>query len=121
MPARWTRLRDSIINAGLSAPKDVSPINKGTISQITDHLKKGYPVIVWSKGKPFASGTAHYMTLIGIREDGYVFLSDSANSKGINKAVYNGKQYYVDTWISTDDLITGNVKEFLLVGPKGMF
>ena len=117
----WSRMRDAIINAGLSAPKSVSRVSNSTMSQITDHLKKGYPVIVWAEGKPFASGSAHYLTLIGIREDGYVFLSDSANVNGTKKAFYNNKQYYVDTWIPTSDLITGNIKEFLLVGPKGMF
>ncbi len=117
----WTRIRDSIINAGLSAPKTVGRVANNTMSMITDHLKKGYPVIVYAQGKPFASGSAHYMTLLGIREDGYVFLSDSANVSGIKKAFYNNKQYYVDTWIPTSDLISGNVKEFLLVGPAGTF
>lgn len=117
----WSRIRDAIVNAGLTAPKTVTTLKSSTISMITDHLKKGYPVIVWAKEKPFASGTAHYMTLIGINENGYVFLSDSANTKGTKKDNYSGKQYYVDTWISTSDLITGNIKEFLLVGPKGMF
>ena len=117
----WTRIRDSIVNAGLTAPREVSSINKTTMPTIIEHLKKGYPVIVYASGAPFSSSKGHYLTLLAINNEGKVFLSDSANTSGINKANYNGKQYYVDTWISPDDLISGNVKEFLLVGPAGMY
>ena len=117
----WTRIRDSIVNAGLSAPRNVSSLNNNTLPQLIEHLKKGYPAVVYASGKPFSSGRAHYMSLLGIRDDGYVFLSDSANTSGTKKGTYNGKAYYVDTWISPDDLITGNVDEFLLVGPYGVY
>ncbi len=117
----WSRIRDAVVNAGLTAPEKYANLNRDTISQVTDHLKKGYPVIIYAQGRPFSSGTAHYLSLLAIRDDGYVFLSDSANRSGIDKGTYNGKKYYVDTWVSTDDLISGNVKQFLLVGPSGMF
>ena len=117
----WSRIRDAVVNAGLTAPKSVSDLNKNTMSMVTENLKKGYPVIVYSKGAPFAGGSAHYMTLLAINSAGQVFLSDSANVNGTKKAYYNGRQYYVDTWIPTSDLISGNVKEFLLVGPPGMY
>lgn len=117
----WTRIRDAVVNAGLSAPRRVSSLNRNTLPQLLDNLRKGYPVIIHAKGKPFSSSTAHYMALLAIRDDGYVFLSDSANTSGTKKGTYNGKAYYVDTWISPDDLITGNVDEFLLVGPYGVY
>jgi hypothetical protein len=116
----WSRMRDAVINAGLSAPQKVGRINNNTIPEILDHLRKGYPVIVWADTGAFTSGK-HYMALLGVREDNYVFLSDSANTSGITKKYFKGKQYYVDTWIPTDDLITGLVKEYLLVGPYGLF
>ena len=116
----WGRIHDAIINAGLSAPAKVGRISNTTKEEIFSHLRKGYPVIVWADTGAFTKGR-HYMTLIGIRHDDYIFLSDSANKTGIDKYNYNGKKYYVDTWIPFEDLITGNVKEYMLVGPKGMF
>ena len=116
----WSRIRDAVVNAGLTAPRTVSNVNSKNMGMITDHLKKGYPVIIRAASGPFTKN-GHYMALLGIREDGQVFLSDSANVSGTKKAIYNGRQYYVDTWIPTNDLITGNVKEFLLVGPAGMY
>ena len=116
----WERMRDAVINAGLSAPANVGGISASSMSTIINHLRKGYPVIVWAKNGAYTSG-GHYMALLGVRSDGYVFLSDSANSHGTFKSNYNGHQYHVDTWISTNDLINGNVREYLLVGPKGMF
>ncbi len=117
----WTRMREAIVAAGLTAPRKITYLDRNNLSGILEHLKKGYPVIVRAEGKPFSSGRAHYLTLLSIRDDGYVFLSDSGNKEGTLKNKYNGKQYYVDTWIPADDLITGNVKEYLLVGPVGMF
>ena len=62
------------------------------------------------------------MALLAVREeDNYVFLSDPALKEGINKTIYGGKQYYADTWIPLDDLYTGNVHSYLLVGPAGTF
>ena len=116
----WSRIRDSVVNAGLTAPKSVTDLRNNTLSMITDHLKKGYPVIIRAASGPFTNN-GHYMSLLGINEQGQVFLSDSANVSGTKKAVYKGKQYYVDTYINPSDLITGNVKEFLLVGPPGMY
>ena len=116
----WTRIRDSVVNAGLSAPLKVSSMNRNNLPMVIENLSKGYPVIIRAETGPFTK-KGHYMTLLAIREDGFVFLSDSANEKGINKAVYKGKQYYVDTWIDPEDLITGKVKEFLLVGPPGLY
>ena len=117
----WSRIRDSIVNAGLSAPRKVSDLNRNTLPTLIEHLKKGYPAVIYAQGRPFSHSKAHYLSLLGIREDGYVFISDSDNTSGINKATYNGKQYYVDTWIDPEDLITGNVKQFLLVGPYGLY
>ena len=116
----WARMRDAIINAGLSAPKKVGYISYNTKNEIIGHLRKGYPVIVWADTGAFTGGR-HYMILIAVNNKGEVFLSDSANREGTSKSTYKGKKYYVDTWISFDDLISGNVKEYLLVGPKGMF
>ncbi len=117
----WSRIRDSVVNAGLSAPRKVINLDKNNMYKLTDHLKKGYPAIVWAGSGPFAASKGHYMTILAIREDGYVFLSDSSNRSGTNKAYYKGKQYYVDTWISTDDLLSGNADVVLLVGPYGMY
>ncbi len=117
----WSRIRDAIVNAGLSAPRKVSDLNRNTLPTLLEHLKKGYPAVIYAQGKPFSQSRAHYLALLSIREDGYVFLTDSDNTSGINKAKYNGKQYYVDTWINPEDLITGNVKQFLLVGPYGLY
>ncbi len=121
----WTRIRDSIINAGLSAPKNIGYIKRENIPEIIAHLKKGYPIIVFaSKDTAYTKG-GHYMTLLAVREeDNYVFLSDPAlptNGNNIKKNFYNGKQYYADTWIPTDDLITGGMNSYLLVGPPGYF
>ena len=117
----WTRIRDSIVNAGLTAPIKKESFNKNTLPTVISNLSKGYPVIIYVQGEPYSKGRGHYMTLLAINEMGYVFLSDSDNKSGINKSFYNGRQYYVDTWINPDDLLTGNVKEFLLVGPPGVF
>ncbi len=117
----WSKIRAAIVNAGLSASRNEVALKKETMPTIIDNLKKGYPVVIYARGKPFSEGSAHYMTLLAIREDGYVFLSDSANTSGTKKSYYDGKQYYVDTWISPNDLLTGNVKEFLLVGPYGVY
>ena len=117
----WSRIRDSVVNAGLSAPRKVTNLDKNNMYKLTDHLKKGYPAIVWAGEGPFAAGKGHYMAILGIREDGYIFLSDSSNRSGTKKAYYKGKQYYVDTWISTDDLLSGNADVVLLVGPYGMY
>ncbi len=115
----WTRMREAIENAGLSSSKP-DHITKDTLSKMIKHLKKGYPIIVWAKPGGFTDGK-HYMALIGVREDNYVFLTDSAARSGTKKFYYKGKQYYADTWIDPNDLITGEVKEYVLVGPKGMF
>ena len=116
----WSRIRDAIIASGLSATRKVDYINQANKTVIIEHLKKGWPIVVWADTGAFTSGR-HYMSLLGVREDGYVFLSDSANESGINKSYYKGRQYYVDTWIPYDDLISGEVKEFLLVGPAGVY
>ncbi len=116
----WARMRDAIINAGLSAPKGVGYISNSTKNDIISHLRKGYPVLVWADTGAFTNGR-HYMTLLAVNNQGQVFLSDSANDEGTYKSTYKGKKYYVDTWISLDDLISGNVKQYLLVGPNGMF
>ena len=116
----WTRIRDSVINAGLSAERKVISVNNSNKNKIIEHLRKGYPVIVWADTGAFTDGR-HYMSLLGVREDGYVFLSDSANRSGTYKKTYNGRKYYVDTWIPYDDLISGRVKDALLVGPKGVY
>ena len=117
----WERIRDAVVNAGLTAPDSVSKFNRNNVQMVIDNLKKGYPVIIYATGHPYSSSKAHYMTLIGIREDGYVFLSDSANTSGTGNKMYNGKKHLVDTWIPVEDLLTGNVSEFLLVGPAGMY
>ncbi len=116
----WTRIRDAVVNAGLSAPKKVTNVTRDNLQMMKEHLKKGYPVIIRASAGPFTK-KGHYMAILGIREDGYVFLSDSANYKGINKATYKGQKYYVDTWINPEDLVTGNCSEFLLVGPAGLY
>ena len=116
----WTRMRDAVVNAGLSAPRKVKSLNKENMPEVLEHLRKGYPVLLWADTGAFTRGR-HYMALLGVREDNYVFLSDSANRSGTKKSVFKGKQYYVDTWIPYDDLITGLVKQYLLVGPYGMY
>ena len=116
----WTRMKEAVIGTGLSAAK-VKDINKVNMPEVLEHLKKGYPVVVHSREGAFTD-KGHYMTLIGYRwEDGYVFLSDPAQRDGTKKRSYKGKMYYVDTWISPNDLITGQVDNYMLVGPKGMF
>ena len=116
----WTRMRDAIINAGLSAPKVVYT-KREYFTQIIEHLRKGYPVIVHAGAGPFAQ-KGHYMAFLAVRdEDNYVYLSDPALTEGTKKNYYNGKQYYADTWIPLDDMITGNIDTFLLVGPPGYF
>ena len=117
----WNNIRKAVINAGLSAPKKYITLDKNNMFQLTDHLKKGYPAIVWAGSGPFSRGSGHYMAIIGIREDGYVFLSDSGNREGTYKDIEKGKKYYVDTWISTDDLLSGHAYIVLLVGPYGMY
>ena len=117
----WSRIRDAVVNAGLTAPENITRLKTDTLQMIIDNLKKGYPVIIHANGHPYSRSKGHYLTLIGINEAGYVFITDSDNRSGINKATYNGKQYYVDTWINPNDLITGNIDEFLLVGPPGMY
>ena len=117
----WSKIRTALINAGLSAPVSYAKFNKNEVSKILEHLKKGYPVIIRAEGRPFSEGGAHYMTLLAVRDDNYVYLSDSANRSGTKKYYINGQQYYVDTWIPTDDLVTGHVADYLLVGPRGMF
>ncbi len=117
----WERIRDAIVAAGLTAPKTITRLKQDTLHMITDNLKKGYPVIIHANGHPYSKSKGHYLTIIGIREDGYIFVTDSDNTQGINKATYNGKQYYVDTWIDPQDLITGNIDEFLLVGAPGVY
>ncbi len=117
----WTRMREAVINAGLSAPRKIISLNRTTMSQVTEHLKKGYPVILHAGAGPFSASKGHYLSLLGIREDGYVFISDSSNQSGTFKNTYKGKKYFVDTWIPTDDLISGNIDNALLVGPPGMY
>ena len=113
----WERIRDAIVETGLTAPERVDKFNKNNLYKVTDNLKQGYPVIIHANGRPYSSGNGHYMTLLAIRDDGYVFLSDSANDKGVGTK----RDYPVDTWIPTDNLLTGNIDEFLLVGPPGLY
>ena len=119
----WSRIIEGAFNLGLSASPKVTSLNKNTISILTDHLNNGYPAVVHArKGTPggFAGG-GHYLAVIGIRNDGYVFISDPATYRGTNGMYYNGKQYHLDTYIPPEDLITGNIDEFILIGPKGYF
>ena len=117
----WARIRDAINNAGLSAPHYES-LNRANFQEIINHLKKGYPIILHAKNGPYAASAGHYMALLAIREeDNYVFLSDPSQKTGINKNKYNGRWYYSDTWIPLDDLVSGNVDNYLLVGPNGYF
>ena len=121
----WTRMRDAIINAGLSAPKSYEYFvyKENWMQEITEHLKKGYPVIVYARESAYTD-KGHYMALIAVRDDNYVFLSDPALPEGgkyTEKKFYKGKQYYADTWIPISDLITGDMNSYLLVGPPGYF
>ena len=115
----WSRIRDSIINAGLSATKARS-LNTLSFEEIINHLRKGYPIIVHAKEGAYAE-KGHYMALIAVRDDNYVFLSDPSNKNGIEKRKIGGKQYYSDTWIELNDLVSGNVDNYMLVGPLGTF
>ena len=117
----WSRIRDAVVNAGLTAPEQVSRFNQANLPMVIENLQKGYPVIIYAEGHPYSSSKAHYMTLLAIRDDGYVFLSDSANESGTGTHVYNGHPHPVDTWIPTSDLLSGNVTQFLLVGPPGLY
>ena len=117
----WTSIRTAAINVGLTAPRKAIELNSSTAKTLTDHLKKGYPAVVWAKGEPYAGNSAHYMAVIGIREDGYVFLSNPGLREGIEEAHYAGRTWYANTWIPVSDLIAGNVKYFLPIGPAGMY
>ena len=117
----WTNIRTAAINVGLTAPRKAIELNSNTAKTLTDHLKKGYPAVVWAKGQPYAGNSAHYMAVIGIREDGYVFLSNPGLREGNVETSYGGRTWYANTWIPVSDLIAGNVKYFLPIGPAGMY
>ena len=122
----WTSIRTSIINAGLSAPKHYASLSRTSFAEIREHLKKGYPIVVHASTGPYASGTGHYMTLLAIRSDDYVFLSSSSHPdiKGNDPTIagkISGKQFYANTFIPINDLIDANIDGYLLVGPAGLF
>ena len=116
----WHNIKRALSNVGLSTTNNLSITDTNAALVIKNHLKKGYPVIVWAKDGAYTY-VGHYMVLLGVKDDKYVFLSDPANSSGTFKKEYNGRPYYVDTWIPFSDLVSGNVKEYVLVGPRGMF
>ena len=117
----WSNIRRSVINAGLSAASKYQSLNKSKYEEILDHLRKGYPIIVHAADGPYTSGSGHYMTLLATREDNYVYLSDPALKDGTKKEYYSGRQYYADTWVTLDDLVSGKVDTYLLVGPPDYF
>ena len=116
----WTRMKEAAINAGLSAGPKVIHLNKNSAPQLIEHLKKGFPAVVHAGDGPYARQRGHYLAILGIREDNYVFLSDPGLESGTLKEKINGKQYYADTWVPVEDLISGKIDEFLLVAPKGV-
>lgn len=116
----WTRMKEAAINAGVSAGPKVIHLNKTSAPQLIEHLKKGYPAVVHAGDGPYARQRGHYLAILGIREDDYVFLSDPGLESGTLKEKINGKQYYADTWVPISDLISGKIDEFLLVAPKGV-
>ena len=116
----WARMREALIATGLSVTKE-QHINRQNMPELIEHLKKGYPAIVHAQNGAYTD-VGHYMVLIGYQwEDGKVFLSNPDGRGKTKKREYKGKMYYQDTWISPNDLITGQVDEYVLVGPKGMF
>lgn len=120
----WSRIKNAITNAGLSATSILKMSSDR--SMLIEHLKKGYPAVAWAGTGPYARNKGHYMAIIAIRSDGFVFLSSSSHpfSKGDDQTLAgkdNGKQYYVNTWVSLDDLSKGNVPYFILVGPANMY
>ncbi len=114
----WQKIRTAAKTLGLSA-SSITRLDNTTANALKEHLKKGYPVILHAGKGPYASGNGHYLSLLGIRDDGYVFLSDSANRSGTANPRNNS--YIVDTWVSVDRLISGHVDYYVLIGPKGMF
>lgn len=75
---------------------------------LIDHLKTGNPALILAGSGCYTSG-GHYMALLGINDEGKVFLSDPY-MRG-NKSM-TGK-CAVNTWVDIKDL-DGNVNNFVL-------
>ena len=117
----WSNIRRSVVASGLSTSEKIGYLERDKFNEIINHLKKGYPIIVHAKDGPYAVGNGHYMALLAVRDDNYVYLSDPALKNGTLKEKMDGKQYYADTWIPFNDMITGSIDSYLLVGPRGYF
>ena len=117
----WTNIRRSIIKSGLSASSKANNLSRTNFEEIINHLSKGYPVVVHAAEGPYTSGSGHYMAILAVREDNYVYLSDPALKEGTKKEYFSGRQYYADTWVTLDDLVSGKIDTYLLVGPAGTF
>ncbi len=117
----WSNIRRSVIKSGLSADTKANNLSKSRFTELLEHLRNGYPIIVHASDGPYTSGSGHYMTLLATREDNYVYLSDPALTDGTKKEYYSGRQYYADTWVTLDDLVSGKVDTYLLVGPPDYF
>lgn len=113
----WSKIKDSIINAGLSASKTTN-LEKSVYEDIYAHLRKGYPIILHAAKGNYAMSNGHYLVLFAVREDNAVYMSDPSNKSGIKNDASGSE---VDTWVMLDTLADGHIDNFMMVGPAGMF
>ena len=113
----WSKIKDSIISAGLSASK-VTNLDSANYEEVYAHLRKGYPVILHAAKGSYAMSNGHYLTLLEVREDNLVYVSDPSNKNGTENEASRSP---VDTWVSLSTLANGHVDNYMLVGPQGLF
>lgn len=113
----WSKIKDSIVNAGLSATKALN-LNKAAFEDIYAHLRNGYPVILHAAQGSYAMSNGHYLVLFAVRDDNAVYMSDPSNKSGIKNEASGSA---VDTWVMLDTLVNGHIDNYMKVGPAGMF
>ena len=84
-----------ILSAGLNSNGITGQWKKVNQQEVIDHLKSGQPVIYNVHNASLGNATfqGHYATLLGINEQGQIFLGDPAR-EGRNTGYYDPSQIF---------------------------
>lgn len=113
-----TAAKNVALRLGLSATSHYSGILKHK-DVLIDFLKKGYAVLLTVGDNSVYTSGGHVMAILGINENGEVFLSDPGTKR--TTSAYNNK-YKINNWVTIEEIArgAGGTQYFQAICPAGM-